>query len=86
MKKKKTPNEAGNVNWEKLERNVKKVKVPKEDKTGYDQEKIESEKKQLPKEDKSLPYSDDFLADINLLNKSIGNYRPIKEDDNQAEE
>lgn len=79
MKKKDLPNEAGNVNWEKLEKESKKGKTNREDNSGYDPEQIEAEKKNLTQQDKSMPYSDDFLADVNLLNKSIGNYRPQKE-------
>ncbi len=87
MAKKNTQNEAGNVDWARLERTEKKAKKKKqEDNTSYNPKAIEDEKQKLPEDDKQLPYPDDFLADVNLLNKSIGNYRPAKQGGESTDE
>ncbi|MBX2841487.1 MAG: hypothetical protein KTR26_06930 [Flammeovirgaceae bacterium] len=58
------------INWEALEAEDKKMRV-KPDKEEPDEEKIEKEKKLLSEEEKASPYPDDFLADINGLNKAL---------------
>lgn len=61
---------AGKVNWEKLEAQSTKKKRPLKEEQP-DIEGIEHEKKNLTPYEKSLPYPEDFLADINLLRKKI---------------
>ncbi|UZR94247.1 hypothetical protein [Chondrinema litorale] len=60
------------LDWESLEREDR-LAGPQKDVEDYDINAIEAEKQNLTEEDKSSPYPDDFLADINLLNKSIKN-------------
>ncbi|WP_020529265.1 hypothetical protein [Flexithrix dorotheae] len=65
--KKNNPEE---IDWEALEAEDKKMRV-KPNTEELDEEKIEREKKLLSEEEKASPYPDDFLADINGLNKEI---------------
>ena len=67
------PNEeAGNVNWDKLEGQDSSPSKPKKKKTTTVDEEVQEEVKNLTEEEKSLPYPDEFLADINFMRKDLG--------------
>lgn len=76
--------EAGNVNWKRLEKKQEEQKEKRKQKKAYRRkggskaktEAVAQEKQQLTGGEKKLPYPDDFLAEVNLFNKSIGNFRP----------
>ncbi len=84
MKSRNSENEAGNVNWERLEqltgKKQKKKVLPSES-----DEEIKHEARNLSNAEKQMPYPDEFLADVNLLNKSIGNYRPLDASEEDTE-
>ncbi len=65
------PEEAGNVNWDKMYNKTsdskKRVK-----KTVDLEEEVKEEKEKLTKKEKSFPYPDDFLADVNVMLKKSG--------------
>ena len=63
-------NKMEDIDWEALE-NEDRLRYAGKDEETYDVNAIEEEKNQLSEEEKSSPYPDDFLADINLLNKEI---------------
>ncbi|MCS6832179.1 MAG: hypothetical protein NZ521_01280 [Flammeovirgaceae bacterium] len=72
MKKKEIKVEtAGKVNWEKLEAKPVKKKKRASLEELPDVEGIEEEKKNLTSHERSLPYPEEFLADINLLRKRL---------------
>ncbi|MEN7550319.1 hypothetical protein AAG747_20535 [Rapidithrix thailandica] len=60
--------EEGNVDWESLEKKSERQDRREEE---YDEEKVKDAVKNLSEEEKSMPYPDDFLADINLLMDEI---------------
>jgi|GEM_PF-6539082 len=66
----KEPKKMEDIDWEALE-NEDKLRYAGKDEETYDVSAIEEEKNQLSEKEKSSPYPDDFLADINLLNKEI---------------
>lgn len=66
----KKPNKMEDIDWEALE-NEDRLRYAGKDEETYDVSAIEEEKNQLSEEEKDSPYPDDFLADINLLNKEI---------------
>ncbi|WP_345370098.1 hypothetical protein [Algivirga pacifica] len=66
-KKKQSSDEAGNVDWDALAAEDNPVEEVEE----IDPARLEEAKSALSEEDKSSPYSDDFLADWNLLLEDI---------------
>lgn len=78
------PDEAGNVNWDKMV-NKKDDSKKRIKKTVDVEEEVKAEKDKLTKKDKSFPYPDDFLADINLMVKKSGmnNMKPTDFDEEE---
>ncbi|MEH0154893.1 hypothetical protein V6R21_12180 [Limibacter armeniacum] len=68
-KKAKEVDESGEINWEALEAADRRDELGDEETP--DVKQIEKEKETLSDEEKSSPYPDDFLADWNLLRKTI---------------
>lgn len=68
-KKNEIPEEAGKVNWDKLQnfsqkgggKKKKKQQLPK------DRSFIKAVAKKLSEEEKAMPYPDEFLAEINIM-------------------
>ncbi|MGB0521317.1 MAG: hypothetical protein ACPGJS_00080 [Flammeovirgaceae bacterium] len=65
------PDEAGNVNWDKLE-GKKSDDKPKKKKVIDLEEEVQEEMKNLTADEKSMLYPDEFLADINFMRKDLG--------------
>ncbi len=82
---KKEPKKMEDIDWEALEREDN-LKYAGKDSETYDEAAIEEEKKLLSEEEKSSPYPDDFLADINLMNKSIKNNQQTQAPDKSNED
>lgn len=72
---KEDPKKMEDIDWEALEEEDRLTHAGK-DVESYDKEAIEAEKAKLSEEEKTSPYPDDFLADINLLNKEIKENKP----------
>ena len=81
---KKEPKKIEDIDWDALEQEDSLKYAGKDDET-YDEAAIEEEKKLLTEEEKSSPYPDDFLADINLMNKSIKNTQRTQAPDTENE-
>ena len=62
--------QAGSVNWKKLEEKPKKLPKKKKS-TDYNKEAISEEVNNLSEQEHDSPYPDAFLADVNLLNKQV---------------
>ena len=83
---KENPSKMNEIDWEALERDDR-LKDREKDVEDYDGTAIAEEKEKLTEEEKNSPYPDDFLADINLLNKSIkNNMNSFKEEIGSEEE
>lgn len=65
------PEEAGAVNWDKIEGKTE-GKKPKKKKVEGLEEDILEEMDQLSEDEKSSPYPDEFLADVNFMRKDLG--------------
>ena len=71
-KKNDLPDEAGKVDWERLEQySKKKGGQKKKKKTSDDDALIKAVAANLTEEEKNSPYPDDFLADINIMRNDL---------------
>ena len=83
---KESPKKMEDIDWEALE-NEDKLRYAGKNEEMYDSHAIDKEKKQLTEEEKNSPYPDDFLADLNLLNKEIkGNSNSPNTNDREVNE
>ncbi len=72
-KKNELPEEAGNVNWDKMFNKPSDSNSKKRVKKTVDlEEEVKEEKEKLTKKEQSFPYPDDFLADVNVMLKKSG--------------
>ncbi|MEM1135639.1 MAG: hypothetical protein AAGI07_07345 [Bacteroidota bacterium] len=72
---KEEPEKMEDIDWDALEAEDRLAHAGK-DVEDYDKKAIDAEKEKLSEEEKTSPYPDDFLADINLLNKEIKKDKP----------
>ena len=61
------PEEAGEIDWD----NLSDEELEDDEDEVFDASAIAAEKENLSEDEKDSPYPDDFLADWNLLRKSI---------------
>jgi hypothetical protein len=67
------PEEAGNVNWNKMFNKPSDSNSKKRVKKTVDvEEEVKEAQDKLTKKEKSFPYPDDFLADVNVMIKKSG--------------
>ena len=66
-------NQPEEIDWDKLEAEQRKILQKEDRREEMDEEAIKEEMKNLSEEEHNSPYPDEFLADINLLSKSLKN-------------
>ncbi len=87
-KKNDLPEEAGKVNWSRLESYSKKKDKKAKKKKAEDDTLVKAVAQNLSEEEKASPYPDDFLAEINIMRNDIdGSGIDLNElDEDQGEE
>lgn len=71
-KKNELPEEAGKVNWDRLERYSQKSDGRKKKKKRVDDDElVKAVAENLSEEEKSSPYPDEFLAEINIMRNDL---------------
>ncbi len=76
-------NDPQEINWDKLEAEQRNLLNRDDRNEEIDMEAIKEEMKNLTEEEELLPYPKEFLADINLLRKSILNNKAPQVDDEE---